>query len=207
MAKEKKSLTLGIRRILLPAAAVVVLLLLAFAAGMLWGGQGRRAKITADLLDQQLREVSDLVTVEYRYTNMGKFENTLDFYGWEVPFTTKSFIVSYDGVIRAGVDLAEAAVEVSGDVVTVTLPAAEIFSNEVLEDSLEVYDETRNLFNPITIEDYTGFTADQKQSIEAKATENGLLSASAQRAETVVQEFLNMFPGMDHYTLEIKSGT
>lgn len=97
--------------------------------------------------------------------------------------------------------------EVSGDVVTVTLPAAEIFSNEVLEDSLEVYDETRNLFNPITIEDYTGFTADQKQSIEAKATENGLLSASAQRAETVVQEFLNMFPGMDHYTLEIKSGT
>ena len=106
MAKEKKSLTLGMRRILLPAAAVVVLLLLAFAAGMLWGGQGRRAKITADLLDQQLREVSDLVTVEYRYTNMGKFENTLDFYGWEVPFTTKSFIVSYDGVIRAGVDLA-----------------------------------------------------------------------------------------------------
>lgn len=207
MAKEKKSLTLGMRRILLPAAAVVVLLLLAFAAGMLWGRQGRRAKITADLLDQQLREVSDLVTVEYRYTNMGKFENTLDFYGWEVPFTTKSFIVSYDGVIRAGVDLAEAAVEVSGDVVTVTLPAAEIFSNEVLEDSLEVYDETRNLFNPITIEDYTGFTADQKQSIEAKATENGLLSASAQRAETVVQEFLNMFPGMDHYTLEIKSGT
>ena len=207
MAKEKKSLTLGMRRILLPAAAVVVLLLLAFAAGMLWGGQGRRAKITAALLDQQLREVSDLVTVEYRYTNMGKFENTLDFYGWEVPFTTKSFIVSYDGVIRAGVDLAEAAVEVSGDVVTVTLPAAEIFSNEVLEDSLEVYDETRNLFNPITIEDYTGFTADQKQSLEAKATENGLLSASAQRAETVVQEFLNMFPGMDHYTLEIKSGT
>ena len=95
----------------------------------------------------------------------------------------------------------------SGDVVTITLPAAEVFSNEVLEDSLEVYDETRNLFNPITIEDYTGFTAGQKQSIEAKATENGLLSAGVQRAETVVQEFLNMLPGMDNYTLEIKSST
>ncbi len=42
--EREKSLTLGMRRILLPAAAVVVLLLLAFAAGMLWGGQGRRAK-------------------------------------------------------------------------------------------------------------------------------------------------------------------
>lgn len=207
MAREKKSLTLRMRRILLLAAAVAVLLLLAFAAGMIRGGQGHRAEITADLLGRQLREVSDLVTVEYRYTNMGKFENTLDFYGWEVPFTTKSFIVSYDGVIRAGVDLAEATVDVSGDVVTITLPAAEIFSNEVLEDSLEVYDETRNLFNPITIEDYTGFTAGQKQSIEAKATENGLLSAGVQRAETVVQEFLNMLPGMDNYTLEIKSST
>ncbi len=49
------------------------------------------------------------------------------------------------------------------------------FLQRSFEDSLEVYDETRNLFNPITIEDYTGFTADQKQSIEAKATENGLL--------------------------------
>ena len=156
-------------------------------------------------MGQHLREVSDLVSVEYHYTNMGKFENTLDFYGWEVPFTTKSFIVSYDGVIRAGVDLSRAEVEVNGDTISVTLPAAEILSNEVEEGSLQVYDETHSIFNPISIEDYTGFTADQKNAIEQKAIGNGLLTAARQRAEETVRDFLTILPGAEDYTIEVTS--
>ena len=190
---------------LLLVGLVIVALIAAFFAGMLRGGRERAPEITADLLGQQLREVSDLVTVEYHYTNMGKFENTLDFYGWEVPFTTKSFIVSYDGVIRAGVDLSQAEVTAEGTTVTVVLPAAEILSNEVTEDSLEVFDETHNIFNPITISDYNGFTRDQKQSIEQKAIDNGLLTAGQTRAEETVKDLFGMLPGMEEYTIEVKS--
>ena len=68
--------------------------------------------VTADLLGQQLRTAQELVSVSYYYTNMARYENQLDFYGWKVPFTTKTFIVSYDGIIKAGVDLSKAAVEV-----------------------------------------------------------------------------------------------
>ena len=107
--------------------------------------------ITSDLLTTKLQNVSDLATLRYKYTNMGKFEQATDFYGWTVPFMTKSFIISYDGVILAGVDLSEAEIQVDGNKVTVHLPEAKIISHEIDEDSIEVFDETRNIFNQIKI--------------------------------------------------------
>ena len=71
------------------------------------------------------------------------------------------------------------------------------------EESLEVYDETHNIFNPIEIEDYTQFTADQKESIEARALDNGLLTSAAQRAENTVRGLIEALPGMEEYTLTI----
>lgn len=203
--QETKKSGLHLKQKVIAVVLVAAAILIVFFTGMLRGGREHTPEITADLLGQQLREVSDLVTVEYHYTNMGKFENTLDFYGWQVPFTTKSFIVSYDGVIRAGVDLSAAEIRTGGKTVTVVLPAAEILSNEIDEDSLEVYDETHNIFNPITISDYNGFTADQKQSVEQKAIDNGLLTAGRERAEEAVRDLLTMLPGMEEYTVEVKS--
>ena len=140
--------------------------------------------ITSELLGQQLANVRELSTVEYHYTNMGKFENQVDFYGWKVPFTTKSFIVAYDGVIKAGVDLSGLETQVSGQRITISLPAPVILSHEIDEDSIEVFDQTHNIFNPIEITDYTGFTADQKDAIEEKAVGNGLLTAAGHGRRT-----------------------
>ena len=117
--------------------AVFVLALIAGAAfsAFLYGlrqGQEPEPVVTGDLLGEQLRSIQELGTVAYYYTNMGRFENHLDFYGWKVPFTTKSFIVSYDGVIKAGVDLSEVAVQIDEEskTVTVTLPAGKILDRK-----------------------------------------------------------------------------
>ena len=204
MAGKEKSFSRRLKGRLIAAAVIAAAVILAFFLGAARGGQAREPEITADLLGQHLREVSDLVSVEYHYTNMGKFENTLDFYGWEVPFTTKSFIVSYDGVIRAGVDLSRAEVEVNGDTISVTLPAAEILSNEVEEGSLQVYDETHSIFNPISIEDYTGFTADQKNTIEQKAIERPPhRRPAAGRGDGA--GLPDLLPGAEDYTIEVTS--
>ena len=203
MTEAKIHTFFRLKRKLFWAAGAVLLLLLAFWLGALWSGREQQPTITSDLLGQQLRSVQELVSVEYHYTNMGKFENQLDFYGWKVPFTTKSFIVAYDGVIKAGVDLSEMKIEVSGKTITVTMPEAKVLSHEMDEESLEVYDETHNIFNPIEIEDYTQFTADQKESIEARAIDNGLLTSAAQRAENTVRGLIEALPGMEEYTLTI----
>lgn len=186
-----------------PIVLFLALMAGSFIMGAVLTHQESEPVITADLLGQQLRDIQELSTVEYHYTNMGRFENQKDFYGWKVPFTTKSFIVAYDGVIKAGVDLSEMKIEVSGKTITVTMPEAKVLSHEMDEESLEVYDETHNIFNPIEIEDYTQFTADQKESIEARALDNGLLTSAAQRAENTVRGLIEALTGMEEYTLTI----
>lgn len=194
-------------KILLTLLALLIAggaILAAFLCGLRQAGGNQTPEITSDLLTERLRSVQELVTVSYYYTNMGRFENQMDFYGWKVPFTTKSFIVSYDGVIKAGVDLNRLQVDVSGDTVAVTLPESRITSHEIPEDSLEVFDESDNLFNHITIEDYTSFTRDQKTAMEQRAMDGGLLDRADQEARVVVESLLRLMPGMDAYTLTVQ---
>ncbi len=191
--------------ILLTLLLICGAVLAAFLCGLRQASQAAEPQITGDLLASRLRSVQELVTVSYYYTNMGRFENQVDFYGWKVPFTTKSFLVSYDGFIKAGVDLSTAQAAVSGDTVTVTLPAAKILSHEIPEDSIEVFDESHNIFNPIKIEDYTGFTKTEKQSVEQKAIEKGLLVSADEKARAAVEALLTVLPGMDGYTLTVRA--
>ena len=148
-----------------------------------------------------MEQVSQLATAKYYYTNMGQFEQHGEFYGVKLPFSTKRFIVSYDGNIQAGIRLRDAAIEISETQLTVTLPAAEILSHEMDEDSLQVFDETRSIFNPITIEDYNGFLADQKDAMEAKAIANGLLDDARTNAGAVLEPLLR--PLAEAYQLEL----
>jgi len=53
--------------------------------------------ITSDQISGKLTEISEYATLEYYYTNIGKFEEQGDFYGRKIPLSTKSFIVTYDG--------------------------------------------------------------------------------------------------------------
>lgn len=190
------------RRVTL-ALVLVVALAAAFLLGGALAGQESEPEITSALLGQRLAEIQELATQEYHYTNMGRFQNQLDFYGWKVPFTTKSFIVAYDGVIKAGVDLSQMEVTVQDKTITVTLPEGKILSHEIDENSLEVFDESKNIFNPIRIEDYTGFTADQRASMEERATEEGLLTAASERARTLVEQFIAALPNAQEYTINI----
>lgn len=192
--------------ILLAAVLVCGAMLAAFLLGLRQGGQEETPVITSDLLGEQLRSAQELVTVAYHYTNMGRFENHVDFYGWKVPLTTKSFIVSYDGVIKAGVDLGgvDVAVDEAGKSVTVTLPDSGILSHEIPEESIEVFDESNNIFNPITIEDYTGFTRDEKAAMEQRAIDNGLLASADEQARAAVESLLRLMPGMESYQLNMQ---
>lgn len=209
---EREEVRRGMRlrtKVLLVIAAAA-LITMAVAGAFLYGvnraSQTAEPVITSDLLGQQLRTAQELVSVSYYYTNMARYENQLDFYGWKVPFTTKTFIVSYDGIIKAGVDLSKATVEVDevGKKILVTLPDSQVISHEIPEDSIEVFDESDNVFNRISITDYTAFTGDQKAAMEQRATENGLLTSAGEKAGEAVDALLRYMPGMENYTLQVE---
>ena len=167
------------------------------------GGVEETTELDAVVLENQLTGISELASVTYSYTNMAQFRNSSEFYGMTVPFTTKSFILTYDGVIKAGVDLSAAEVRVSGTAVTVKLPEAAILSHEIDEDSVEVFDEKTSIFNPFTVKDMAAFQADQKQAMEAKALDKGLLTEAAEKAKISVEALLSAaLP--EGYTLTVR---
>lgn len=166
--------------------------------------EAAQPKITAVTLKQQIMDIKELTTVEYNYTTMGQFENSTDFYGMKVPFTTKRFIVSYDGAIKAGVDLAEIEIDVRETIITVKLPKAGILSHEVDESSFKIYDEKSGLFNKITLTDYNNFQLEQKKTMEDKALSSGILDQSYDNAQNFVRNIIQMATGDNEYTVIIK---
>lgn len=194
------------RKIVTLALVLAILGALCFGGGFWAGGRQEEQKpeLSAIVVQNQLQRVSQLATARYGYTNMGQFEQSNDFYGVTIPFTTKRFIVAYEGSILAGVDLARAKVELGEERLTVTLPEAEILSHEIDEDSLEIFDETKNIFNPITLEDYAGFQSDQKGKMEEKAIAGGLLTQAGEQAKLVAEQVLGPIVEQYGLTLTVK---
>lgn len=184
---------------------IIIIAVVFFFVGKIWPSGEEPTAITSDLLSQQIQSISELASVEYNYTNMGKFENQATFYGWKVPFTTKSFILSYDGKIKAGIDMSLVEVHMSGKNINISIPETKILSHEIDEKSIEVFDETKNIFNQISITDYNQFAIDQKESMENKTKEKGLLEEAQNKAQETIKTFVeSMCSSDDEYKIEIK---
>lgn len=188
------------------AVALLIICLVCFFAGRSIGKSAGSTEMRAVVLENRLTEISEFASLTYSYTNMAEFENSKDFYGIKVPFTTKSFIITYDGTIKAGVDLDKAEVDVSGKKITVTLPAAEILSHEIDEDSLEIFDENTSIFNPLKVSDYNTFNKEQKAEMEKKATDKGLLTEAGKKAADAIDDFISQL-GSDEYTITVNTAS
>lgn len=165
----------------------------------------------AVVLKRRLTEIAQLSTVSYHYTHLARFENSRDFYGVRLPFTTKQFLLTYEGEIKAGIDLKQPQTEVMIDemgAVSVTLPEAEILSHEIDADSMEIFDEQAGLFNPFTVTDFTSFQASQQALLEKKALEDGLLTQAMERAqETIKLLLMPLLPPDTTLSVQVKPET
>ncbi len=85
----------------------------------------------------------------------------------------------------------------SGQNIDITIPQAKILSHEIDEESIEVFDETKNIFNQISITDYNQFAIDQKESMESKAQEKGLLEEAQNKAQETIQTFVESMYSSD----------
>lgn len=163
--------------------------------------------ISSETLKSQLNALQELVTEEYVYTNADKRESSATWiFGWTRPFSDSSLLVTYDGVIKAGIDLSDVQINVDEEkqTVTVTLPKSKITSNNIPQESITVVEVRNGLFNEITFEDYNTFIGEQKIVMEQKAIAQGLLVNADKNARNLIRSFLSVLPGMQGYTLIIE---
>ena len=78
-----------------------------------------------------------------------------------------------------------------------------VLSNSIDESSIEVYDETKNIFNPISVSDYKAFAVEQKEKALAEAKKKGLMKTAQENTEKSIKEIISIIPDTDDYTIEV----
>lgn len=150
-------------------------------------------EVTISLIESEIKDIGELTTIEYLYTNAGKFEDPKELFGVNIPFTTKSFIAKWDGIIKAGVAIDQIIVKINdaNKEIIIYMPKAKILSHEIDNDSIETLDEKDGLFNPVKVEDVREFDAVSKDAMDERAIENGILDKAFENAKEIIEKLVN----------------
>lgn len=154
--------------------------------------------IEVSLIVGELKSAAELSTAEMSYTGVLHYEDGKF-------LAKKAFYLIYQADVRAGVDFAKFDPEnivISDTAVTITLPKAEIFEINVIEDALVTIDEKKSIFNPESKEDLQKALIDAKTDLNMNLDEREILSKATNEAEAFIKAFLRPYIG--DRTLEIK---
>ena len=73
------------------------------------------AKLNSMYIGNYVKQSKELVSYKYFYTNAAMFENKKNIYGFDLPLTSKKFIISYSGKAALGVDLSQIKTDIKGN--------------------------------------------------------------------------------------------
>ena len=183
-----------------------IILLLAVGIGV--GSYGyaylntpKEPELTSSFINGKLEAVSELTTAKLTYTGLIKYSEG------SIPFLTQnSFSMIYTATVRAGIDLSKAVVEITEEEVVIMLPACEIQSVDIDEESIEFYDEKWALFNRSTKEDVIDMVSAAKEDVTKKADIKSLLESASLQTEALVKGLLEDTIGERNLVIQSEKG-
>ena len=164
---------------------LIILLLLLIV--LLGGGYflfSPKTEVSVAIVMSQLTLCQELVTAKNRYSDIVSI-NKSSWYG-------KSYaIVKYTGIIRIGIpDITQSDIDISEDKksVKIKLPDVEVLGNDI--ESQEVYDESHNIFIPITLDEvFTELEKSKNDTLE-ELIDEGILKEARENAKRVIQQIM-----------------
>lgn len=160
---------------------------------------------TSKTIKSGIEELGTLVTASYWYQHAEYFEDSKTIKDFKIPFTTSSFILECSGCITAGVNFENAEVDIEEGVVTIRLPKAEIFSNDIDADSFEVRDEKNSIFNKISVEDTTETFKRIEDDELKKALNRGILDEADANAIKTIKSFVSNLLADEDYEIKVET--
>lgn len=154
--------------------------------------------VTTSVITSQLQNMSDLTTSQLQYRGMIRYEEgTITF------INKKSYTMLYDASVKAGIDMEQAKIQVTGKKVKVTLPKAKIQEIVINPDTLEFYDEKNSLFNWEDKQDTVKALQLAKEDATARIDETELLKQAEQQAELLIKNLVYPMTVNGNYEVEI----
>lgn len=152
-------------------------------------------KYDMTLIEEQINEISELATLEYRYKGNAEYDGgAKKALGINIPFTSKSMLVYYEGTIKIGTDLsgAEVKLDVEAETLDIKVPSSKILSHEIDMDSWEVLDVKNGLFNSVTPEDNAEFIKTQKNNMEEEILQGEMLGEADEKTKAQLISFIQV---------------
>lgn len=165
------------------------------------------AETRIKVLTEEMDIIGELSTVEYLYTDATHFTDARKIKGFKLPLTKKSVLAKWSGTIKAGIKVEKISIteDEKEKIIIVTMPHAEVFSNEVDEDSFETLDEDDGFFNKVTVDDTVNLVEDTKDDMNRRAISAGLLEKAENNAKQIITDFLQVDENIkDNYKIEFE---
>ena len=193
---ERHSFLLG--KVLLVLVIAVAALLVFTALGM------TRTNVSSHVAELGLRNIGELSTQAGYFTSVQTIEKSRDVFGVTVPGTKSSYVYSYNGIVKAGVDFEDIRLEVDEQkhVIHVYLPEFRITSAEIDPDSFVLYNDGSNLFTSLKLEDVNRSNAEMIRVTKETAIKNGILDSARDNAQVLIRGFLSTVYDMNVYRIE-----
>lgn len=135
--------------------------------------------------------MQELALVQHNYTGVISYRDWLKIFNLNMPLTNKHFLLKYSGYIKAGVDFSSIKVDViSPTDVHVSIPKPKILDTVIDENSIEVFNQSENAFNPIKIEDYKEALSREKNVMINDAIEQGIHEQATEQAKLTLSALL-----------------
>ena len=162
-----------------------------------------RKRMEVDSIREEVRKISEYTAYEFDYTEVIHFSDKNKFYGIEIPLTGNNFFATIDGKMNIGIDGEKVTFneikDSEGNVTQIELfvPHSEILDNYTIQDSLEIYDEKNNIFNPVKVEDYSKLIVEAEEKEEKKVLESDIIEKSDEAVNYLLTTYFKAIYGED----------
>ena len=195
-------------------SAATTILLIIFLVGVVIGDyldldflSKDEPKYDMALIETQITEISELASLEYRYKGDATYDGgAKKALGISIPFTSKSMLVYYEGIVKIGTDLSKVDInlDIEAEIIHIKVPRSEILSHEIDMDSWQVLDVKNGLFNSVTPEDNAEFVKVQKNNMEKEINESDLLDQADEKTKNQLVSFIKVtYPDLE-VTVEVE---
>ena len=148
-----------------------------------------------------LTQVLDISTVKYNYSNVVEIKKDKSISNIKIPFTEKSFIVKYNGVINGGVKPEDIEiVSNTGDEIIIEIKTCQILDHYIDDENIYVYDVKNSIFNKLDIQEILEDISNCKKEYEEKIISEGFMEEIQKNTIVSIQ---NILKGIGYKTVLI----
>lgn len=138
-----------------------------------------------------LTQVLNLSTVKYNYSNVITVKKEKSINDIIIPFTEKSFIIKYNGVINGGIKPENLSIlKCTKEEISIEINKCEILDHYIDSDNIYVYDVKSSIFNKLDTQEVLDDINNSKDEYEEKALEEGLMDEIKESSKKSIEGML-----------------